>query len=105
MLHQLLQHLDQNNLLGSHQLVYRCGHSCETALLKIVNDMLLALDKDEISLLALLDFSAAFDTIDHSILLRRLQTSFGVCVTLHWHGSLPTSLAEHKECVCEWQVL
>ena len=99
MLHQLLQHLDQNNLLGLHQSAYRCGHSCETALLKIVNDMLLALDKDKISLLALLDLSAAFDTIDHSILLRRLQTSFGVCDTaLTWITSYLTGRTQ-RVCV------
>ena len=51
------------------QSAYRPGHSNETALLKVVNDLFLSLNKGNISVLALLDFSSAFDTIDHSILV------------------------------------
>ena len=46
------------------QSAYRPGHSTETALLKVVNDLFLSLNKGNISVLALLDFSSAFDTID-----------------------------------------
>ena len=59
---QLSEHLQTNNLLYSLQSAYRPGHSTETALLKIVNDLLSALDEDKVSLLSLLDLSAAFDT-------------------------------------------
>ena len=72
-LRQLSNHLLTNNLFYSHQSAYRAGHSTETALPKIINDLLSALDEDKVSLLSLPDLSAAFDTIDHSILLSRLS--------------------------------
>ena len=50
----------------------------ELALLKIVDDILLNMNGQHVSLLVLLYLSAAFDTVDHDILLRRLDTSFGV---------------------------
>ncbi len=86
-LRQLIIHLQANNLFYANQSAYRAGHSTETALLKITNDLLNALDNNQVSLLSLLDLSAAFDTVDHSILLNRLH-SFGIsgCV-LAWFGS------------------
>ena len=90
-LRQLSNHLLTSNLFYSHQSAYRAGHSTETALLKIVNDLLSALDEDKVSLLSLLDLSAAFDTIDHSILLSRLSYSFGISDTvLAWFTSYLT---------------
>ena len=76
-LHQLLAHLQENNLCNSFQSAYRTGHSTETALLRVFNDLLTAIDEDKISVLHLLDLWAAFDTIDHQILLSRLETVFG----------------------------
>ena len=61
---QLCQHLESNSLLYPLQSAYRSGHSTETAILKIVNDLLAALDVKHISLSSLLDLSADFDTID-----------------------------------------
>ena len=70
------------------QSAYRPGHSTETALLKVVNDLFLSLNKGNISVLALLDFSSALDTIDHTIHVHRLRTDFGFTDTvLQWFSS------------------
>ena len=57
--------------------LYRRYHSTETALVKVANDILLNMNSQRVTLLVLLDLSAAFDTVDHGILLRRLNTTFG----------------------------
>ena len=85
---QISRHLSANNLLNQFQSAYRPGNSTETALLTIVNDLLLSLDDGEITLLASLDLSTAFDTIDHDILLHRFQHDFGLSGTvLDWFSS------------------
>ena len=60
------------------QSAYRKNHSTETALLKVTNDILMDMNSQHAVLLVLLDLSAAFATVDHSALMRRLQTSFGI---------------------------
>ena len=85
-------YLNSHNLYNTCQSAYRQGHSTETALLKVVNDLFLSLNKGNISVLALLDFSSAFDTIDHTILVHRLHTDFGFTDTvLHWFSSYLTN--------------
>ena len=70
------------------QSAYRQNHSTETASLKIVSDILDAADTGHVTLLALLDLSAAFDTVDHNILLSRLECSYGFSGTvLKWIAS------------------
>ena len=69
---QLVNHLESQSLFASVQSAYRPGHSTETALLKVVNDLLSSADNGDAVILALLDQSAAFDTVDHPILLDRL---------------------------------
>ena len=59
--------------------------------MKVVNDLFLSHNKGNISVIALLDFSSAFDTIDHPILVHRLHTDFGFTDTvLQWFSSYPT---------------
>jgi len=63
-------------------------HSTETALVKVINDLLMASDNGLVSILVLLDLSAALDTIDHNILLQRLEHEIGIKGTaLHWFKS------------------
>ncbi len=75
---QLCSFLQKNYLCEEFQSGFRPHHSTETALVKITNDLLLASDQGCISLLVLLDLSTAFDTIDHDILIDRLQNYTGI---------------------------
>ncbi len=69
MFNQVTAFLTQNNLLDSNQSGFRSGHSAETALLSVVEDLRLARMASKSSLLILLDLSAVFDTVNHQILL------------------------------------
>ena len=75
---QLNQHMIDNNLHEPFQSAYRSHHSTETALLRVHNDILQAIDKKNCVMLVLLDLSAAFDTIDHDILLNRFEKTLGL---------------------------
>jgi len=75
---QLLDYLNTNHLMPDRQSAYRKFHSTETAIAKVLSDILTALDSGNLAVLALLDLSAAFDTVDHNILLRRLQNCYGI---------------------------
>jgi len=70
--HQLVAFFERLRLLPSVQSAYRSKHSTETAVLKVITDVLCASDRGEVSLLCMLDLSAAFDTVDHDILIGRL---------------------------------
>ena len=85
---QIHGHLVRNNLYPVAQSAYRRNHSTETALLKVMNDILLNMNKQHVTILVLLDLSAAFDTVDHSILLNRLSSKLGLNGTaLAWFRS------------------
>ena len=75
---QLNNHLEVNDLLPAVQSAYRSRHSTETAVLKVLSDVYAAADDRHVTLLCLLDLSAAFDTVDHTILLHRLSHTFGL---------------------------
>jgi hypothetical protein len=85
---QLANHLIKCNLYVPVQSAYIPNQSNETALMKVVNDILVAIENGDGTDLAILDQSAAFDTIDYSILLNRLNACFGItgCV-LSWFTS------------------
>ena len=94
---QLDAHLTDNDLHEPLQSAYRTGHSTETALLKVSNDILLVLDKRQCVYLVLLDLSAAFDTIDHTVFLSGLEKENGVTAdALGWMSSY---LSGRHQCI------
>ena len=85
---RLVSYLEQNHLDEPLQSAYKKFHSCETALVRVQNDILCAIDKRCCVALLLLDLSAAFDTVDHNILLQRLHSRFSVHgKALDWFAS------------------
>ena len=85
---QFREHLATFNLLPAQQSTYRSFHSTETALLSVHNDLVRSVDSGKVSLLVLLDLSAAFDTVDHHILLTIISKLFSMeSTTLSWFES------------------
>jgi len=94
----LLQYLSVNKLLPDRQSAYRAFRFTETAIAGLLSDIFSALDTGDIAALAMLDLSAAFHTVVHTILLQRLQTSFGLNNTVSsWFGSY---LDQRRQHVC-----
>ena len=88
---RLNKHLINNSLFDPLLSAYRGKHSTETALIKVQNDILSALDACSSAILLMLDLSAAFNTIDHDILLSRLYNVYGITGNaLDWFGSYLT---------------
>ena len=95
---RLNDYIDDQNLGEIFQSAYKKRHSTETALIRVQNDILQAIDNKDCVILMLLDLSAAFDTVDHSILLERLRCRFGIKEkALQWFTSY---LADRKQFVC-----
>jgi Reverse transcriptase (RNA-dependent DNA polymerase) len=83
-----VDYLNSHNLLPENQSAYRANRSTETAIAKVLSDILTAIDRGDTAALALLDCSAAFDTVNHDILLRMLSESFDVRGNaLQWFAS------------------
>ena len=94
---QLNDHVSLNGLENVRESAYKLGHSTESALLSIKNDVHLAFAKGEATAVVLLDQSAAFDTIDHDTLLDSLSSWFGISrVVLDLFKSC---LSDHVQCI------
>ena len=78
MLLQVIHHCETYNLQPDYQSAYRADYSCETAILHLSNDILWAQERQSIMALVAIDLSAAFDTVDHDILLEILKNKFGI---------------------------
>ncbi len=94
---RILDFLDSNGSLFESQYGFRPGRSCEHALLNAQNIILNSLSKNEVAMLLLIDFSKAFDLVDHEILLNKLN-HYGIRgITLDWFKSY---LSNRKQYVC-----
>ena len=103
---QLHEHMMANGIYPLFQSAYRQYHSTETAFLRVMNDILLKMNSQHVTLLVLLDLSAAFDTVSHDVLLDRLHNDVGLRGNaLNWarfysylsqrsHGSLYMALCQ-----------
>ena len=88
---QLSAYLVANNLLPTFQSGFRRAHSTESAVLRVMSDIYSAIDKGQVALLSLLDVTAAFDTVDHGIMLKRLSRSYGMTDSVYsWFESFVT---------------
>ena len=77
---RLQAHPDGSSLYPGWQSAYRRLHiSTETVVTKVFSDQLVAVDRGQMSALCVLDLSSAFDTVDHDLLLQRLERRFGLC--------------------------
>ena len=76
-LQQCMAYIEMKRLLLSYQSAYRKGFSMETALVKLVNDCLWNMEHQRVTALVCIDLSAAFDTVNHEVLLEVLQNKFG----------------------------
>ena len=75
---RIISHIENNAIIDKFQSAYKCGHSTETALLRVYSDIVTTIGKENGSFLVLPDLSAAFDTIDHSNLFDILEKYVGI---------------------------
>ena len=85
---RFVEHAEPHGLMPRHQSVYRSFHSTETAVLAVHNSIVRTIDSGKLCALVVLDLSAAFDTVDHPIMLQVLHDRFCVKDTaLKWFES------------------
>ncbi|GJQ87407.1 hypothetical protein Trydic_g14551 [Trypoxylus dichotomus] len=98
---QLREFVDSINILPAYQSGFRPGHSCTTASSYVVDNILQATNNRDITVLILLDFSRAFDTVYYHILLQTLRHSHTCEVgysKLHWIIAFPERLVYPVVC-------
>ena len=94
---QIVGHMKGNQLFEKLQSAYLEGRSVETALVRVQNDILTAMDKQLVTAVLFLDLSAAFDTVSHHILLQRLENRCGITGSaLSW---IESYLSQRKQVV------
>lgn len=105
---QLRKHLDKYSIISEVQSGFRPGYSCTTVLMRVTDELLLATDQGKVSVLALLDFSKAFDTINHEILLAILHH---IGLTSNAVTLIRSYLSDRMQCVrlqnnlSDWKVI
>ena len=92
-LQQFNKHCKDKDLIPDYQIAYCANYSCKTALVKNVNDILWAMESQKVTTLMAIDLSAAFDMVDHNILISVLRVRFGVT---------DTALSCFESYLCPW---
>ena len=82
-----MTYLTSHKLLHSTQSGFRPNHSCETALLQMVNKFLEAINSSQIIGMVMVDFRKAFDLVDHTLLLKKLRHYKLSDKTINWFSS------------------
>ena len=96
-LKQIILHLDENARLLSYQSAYHAFHYTETALVDLIDNLLWNFEKQELCVVAIMDLSAAFDTVDHNLLRGILNEQYGITgEALEW---IDTYLSPRGYCV------
>ena len=89
------EHCNLHKLLPDYQSAYQNGYSCETAIIRLANNILWAMENQNVTAVMALDLSAAFHTVDHEILSSVLEHNFGLEHTvLNWFNSY----LNHRSC-------
>ncbi len=97
-LNKLTPYFISNNILDPFQSAFKAKHNTESALLRVTNYILLSVDSENCTVLVLLDISAVFDTVEHCILLKRLNHGVGIYdAALDWLESYLSNRSKSVE--------
>ena len=104
-LSRLQDHMDQHNLNCNRQFGYKKKHSTESLIIKVMNDILVGMDRKKGTVVLIMDLSAAFDTVDHDKLISILASDYKIKgIALKWFESFLTSRSQRvliSSCVSE----